>query len=141
MTKTMEKAKVLNAFFALVFTGKICPQESEFPETPGKAWRKESVPLVEEDQAREHLNWTYTSRCDLMGIHPWVLTELTHVIKRLLLFAFKRSRSLRCGLLSSRRASRRIQQTTGQSASPFFLRKRWSKFSWESFLNTSRKRR
>lgn len=34
MTKDVEKLKVLNAFFTLVFTGKICLQES---------WSKESL--------------------------------------------------------------------------------------------------
>lgn len=33
------------------------------------------------------------------------------------------------------------QQTTGQSPLPWFLGKRWRKFSWKPFLNTSRKRR
>lgn len=132
MTKNMEKAKVLNAFFALVFTGKICHQEFQLPETPGKAWRKEGLPLVQEDQARKYLNWTYTSRCDLMRMHPWVFRELAHVITRLLLLAFERPWSLRCGLLPS---SRRIQQTTGQSASPF-LRKRWSKHIKEKVIGS-----
>ncbi|KAM6102535.1 rab effector MyRIP isoform 1-T1 [Theristicus caerulescens] len=32
------------------FTGKICPQESQAPETYGKIWSSEDLPLVEEDQ-------------------------------------------------------------------------------------------
>lgn len=28
-------------------------------ETRGKVWNKEELPVEEEDQVREHLNWTY----------------------------------------------------------------------------------
>lgn len=38
MAIEMEKAKVLNAFFASVFTGKAGLQESQAPETSKKAW-------------------------------------------------------------------------------------------------------
>lgn len=44
-------------------------------------------------------------------------------------------------LPSSRRASRRIQKTTGQPLSLWSLGKRWSKFSWKPFLNISGKGR
>ncbi|KAK4806752.1 hypothetical protein QYF61_005548 [Mycteria americana] len=52
----MEKAEVLNAFFTLVFTSKTSLQESQVPETRGKGWSKEDVPLVEEAQVREYLS-------------------------------------------------------------------------------------
>lgn len=55
MKKNMEKAKLLDAFLVLVFTGKICLHGSQPPETPGKAWSKEELPLVKEDQFKEHL--------------------------------------------------------------------------------------
>lgn len=35
VTKDIGKYEVLNAFFTLVFTGKIWPQESQAPETWG----------------------------------------------------------------------------------------------------------
>lgn len=70
MRKNTGKAEVLEAFFALIFTGKICLQESQSPETTGKAWSKEDLSLVEEAQVRGHLNCTYASRWDLMGTHP-----------------------------------------------------------------------
>lgn len=46
----MEKAKVPNAFFTLVFIGKTCLQELQIHETSRKAWIKEGLPSVEEDQ-------------------------------------------------------------------------------------------
>lgn len=41
MTKPMEKAKALDAFFASVFTGKIDLQESQAPENSGEDWCKD----------------------------------------------------------------------------------------------------
>lgn len=37
-------------------TGEICPQESQAPETCGKVWSSEDLPLVEEDQISKHFN-------------------------------------------------------------------------------------
>ena len=41
VTNHTEEAKVLNAFFASVFTDKTDLQESQSPETRGKDWSKE----------------------------------------------------------------------------------------------------
>lgn len=54
VTKDMEMAKVLNAFFILVFTGMTCLQESQAPVTHGKVWNNEELSLVEDNQVREH---------------------------------------------------------------------------------------
>lgn len=41
-----EEEEVVNAAFALDFTGEICFQESQAPEMSRKVWTKEGLPLV-----------------------------------------------------------------------------------------------
>lgn len=53
VTHGMEEAEVLNAIFMSVFTSKTHLQKSEGPETKGKVWSKEDLPLLEEDQVRK----------------------------------------------------------------------------------------
>jgi len=54
VTQDMEKAELMNAFFASVFTSMTGLQESQGPETNGKIWSKAVIPLVEEHQVREY---------------------------------------------------------------------------------------
>lgn len=68
MTKDVEKPKVLNATFTSAFTRKTTLQESQASETRGQVWSKKDLPLVEEDQVREHLN----------KVSPWDLIGSTH---------------------------------------------------------------
>lgn len=56
VTWNSEKVKVLNDFFATFFTSKTGFQETQVPEASLNICSKENVPLVEEDQMREHLS-------------------------------------------------------------------------------------
>lgn len=70
MTQNLEKAKVLNGFFAcLHYQAK--PSGIPGPRSRVKVWRKENLSWVEEDQSREYLSKTDT--CRSMGpdrMHP-----------------------------------------------------------------------
>ena len=92
VTKTMKKAEILGAFSALVFTGKICPQQCQVPETSGKNWSKDDFSSVEEDQIREHVNKLGIHKSmGPEGMYPQVLAELTSVTMRTLSITFERS--------------------------------------------------
>ena len=84
--------KVLKSVILLVFTGKICLQEFQAPEASGKGWSKEELPLVEKDQAKEHLNKPNVPKPMGPGkIHPWAMRELADAIVRPLLMIFENS--------------------------------------------------
>jgi len=56
VTKDMKKDSVLNDFFTSVLTGKTGSQQSQAPETKAKVWSKKDLPLVKQEQVREHLD-------------------------------------------------------------------------------------
>ena len=55
VTQGMEKAEVLNDFFASAFTGKGSNHTTQVAGCKGRGYENEEPPTVGEDQVRDHL--------------------------------------------------------------------------------------
>jgi len=130
---------VLNDFFASVFNSNCSSHTTQVTEGKGRDWENEECPTVGEDQVRDCLrNLKVHKSTGPDEMHPQVLRELADKVAKPLSIIFESSwwfgevpTNWRRGNITPflKREKRKTVGTTGQSASPLYLARSWSRSS------------